>query len=301
MNSDSAALVTKCARPSCSKISRMAEDEASNPILSRLRSAPAHEVSSPRGFCFGDRWYCCVECLEWGMGQEVLQLFRESREQAVVTRPRIGTILLAKKWITLDQLRVALEQQRQNGGKLGYWLVELGHVSEERLISALSEQLKLPWMEDVQKDLNEEIVSAFPKTLCYRCNVVPLDWKSDSELTLGVDYGFSDEMVKAVEEVTSCAVHPFLTKREVLQNLIQEHFETRPDDSTEVVGIDRTFASEVGHRFVERWFDFEAEKARFGLFEDTLWVRYLKGEKRQDHFMFFGSAAPGESKETSVS
>ena len=178
MKTDSSTVVTKCARPSCSKVARMDEDEGENPVLAVMRTTSPHEVSSPRGFCFGNRWFCSVECLEWGMGQEILYLFRKSTEKAVLLRPKIGRMLLLKKWITPEQLREALEGQRERGEKLGHWLVKLGYITEEKLITILSEQLSVPWMNEIKQPFNQEALAALPGILCKRINVLPFAFSS---------------------------------------------------------------------------------------------------------------------------
>jgi hypothetical protein len=90
-------------------------------------------------------------------------------------------------------------------------------------------------------------------------------------------------------------VKTFVTKCKVLENLIQDYVEPQADNSTDVIAERMNFANQVGHKFVKKWFDFEAEKARFGVFEDTLWVRYLKDENVRDHFMLFNEDREGSS------
>jgi MSHA biogenesis protein MshE len=229
------------------------------------------------------------------MGQEILQLFRQSTEKARLSRPRIGTMLLVKKWITPEQLKRALEAQRQHGQKLGHWLVKLGYISEEKLIIALSEQLRLPWMNEIKKPFNQDALDALPKMLCKRFNVFPLEFAKNNHLVLAVDYGFTDEMIDAVDEVVGCKVKPFVTKTNVLAGLIDEHVERQEDNTTDVIAEHSNLANQVGSRFVKKWFDFEAEKARFGVFEDTLWVRYLRGESIRDHFILFDEHSVGSA------
>jgi hypothetical protein len=208
-------------------------------------------------------------------------------ERAILSRPKIGTILLVKKWITSERLQEALDIQRQQGGKLGQWLVKLGYTTEEKLILARSEQLRLPWMSDIQSPKSKEALKAVPKILCDRFNVFPLEFARNNKLVLAVDYGFTDEMIDAVGEVVGCEVQPYMTKVEVLKRLNREHLGTQADTTPDVIEGKMDFANRVGQRFMKKWFDFEAERARFGLFEDTLWVRYLKGQVMQDHFMLF--------------
>src|SRR5204863_91402 len=50
---------------------------------------------------------------------------------------RIGELLLKEKLITPDQLQQALNQQKSNGGKLGYNLVKMGFVKDEQIQASL--------------------------------------------------------------------------------------------------------------------------------------------------------------------
>jgi hypothetical protein len=288
VNTDSKTLVTKCSRPSCSKVSRSVGNEAKlKPALAIFRSSGVSQVSSLGGFCFGERWYCSGECLEWGLGQEVLQRFRQSEEEAILSRPRIGTILLVRGWITSDQVRIALEHQSRHGDKLGRWLVKLGYISQEKLIIALSQQLQIPWMVEGQLTLDDSATSLLPKMLCHRFNVFPLKYTQKDQLTLAVDYCFTDELIQAVSAVVDYEVQPFLTKSEVLGGLIREYVRSEESSTTDLIRNHDNLASEAGYHFVKRWFDFQAERARFGLFENTLWVRYITGDGSRDHFIFF--------------
>ncbi|MGW8179805.1 MAG: GspE/PulE/PilB domain-containing protein, partial [bacterium] len=210
-------------------------------------------------------------------------------------RPKIGRMLLLKKWISAEQLREALEVQRARGEKLGHWLVKLGYITEEKLIATLSEQLSVPWMNEIKQPFNQEALSALPGMLCKRFNVFPLEFAEGDQLTMAVDCGFTDEMIDAVDEVVGVRVKPFLTRMEVLRQLIEEHEASQLESTADVIADKLNFAGQVGQRFVKKWFDLEAERARFGLFEGTLWIRYLKGEVASDYFMLFDETSASAS------
>ena len=51
---------------------------------------------------------------------------------------QIGELLLKENFITPDQLELALNHQRQNGGRLGSILINLGFVEDDDITSLLS-------------------------------------------------------------------------------------------------------------------------------------------------------------------
>ena len=59
-------------------------------------------------------------------------------------RQRIGDILLSAEVITEEQLKQALQVQKDKGIQLGKALVQLGITTQEAIMSALSEQLEIP-------------------------------------------------------------------------------------------------------------------------------------------------------------
>lgn len=57
---------------------------------------------------------------------------------------RIGDLLLKEGLISREQLQKALEEQRQNGTRVGYNLVKLGFIQENELTRCLARQFKMP-------------------------------------------------------------------------------------------------------------------------------------------------------------
>jgi hypothetical protein len=55
-------------------------------------------------------------------------------------RRRLGDIFIERGLINENQLREALDRQRESGGKLGEILVELGYVTRVTLAGVISEQ-----------------------------------------------------------------------------------------------------------------------------------------------------------------
>lgn len=86
----------------------------------------------------------------------------------------LGQILLDRGWITASQLEQAIERQQQLGGRLGTCFLELGLISEEFLIQALSEQLGVPLAsgEDL-KEIPPEALALLPTKTAIQSRAVP--------------------------------------------------------------------------------------------------------------------------------
>lgn len=129
----------RCANPSCGSTIRRKDDDS---LLGWLH------LSSDRssGFFLGKQWLCSEFCLTKQVSDGIIAtLARQVPGRFVKPMgPRIGTFLSARGWINSDQLNEALEFQKRSKLKLGKCLLELGYLSEQNLLTALSEQLKVP-------------------------------------------------------------------------------------------------------------------------------------------------------------
>jgi len=62
-------------------------------------------------------------------------------------RIRLGDLLVQQKLITSTQLDKALQEQKKSGRRLGATLIQMGAVSETKLLGLLAEQLKVPFID----------------------------------------------------------------------------------------------------------------------------------------------------------
>ncbi|HEY8021131.1 MAG TPA: hypothetical protein VIH93_08515 [Thermoanaerobaculia bacterium] len=87
---------------------------------------------------------------------------------------KLGQILVARGWITLQQLTRALKNQNVVGGRLGTCLLEMDALTEDLLAKGLSEQLGVPaaTVEELH-GVPEEVREILPAKLARRCRAVP--------------------------------------------------------------------------------------------------------------------------------
>lgn len=88
------------------------------------------------------RWYCSLDCFEQGITPVFDQLMSLPDEPLPQQhRLPLGLILLGRGAINEDQLKIALQAQRNKGGeRLGRWLIRLGVVSDQEITAALAAQ-----------------------------------------------------------------------------------------------------------------------------------------------------------------
>jgi hypothetical protein len=87
---------------------------------------------------------------------------------------KLGQLLVARGWITVQQLTRALQTQNSVGGRLGTCLLEMDVLGEELLLRSLSEQLGVPAarIEDLRA-IPDEVLQLIPERLARRCRAIP--------------------------------------------------------------------------------------------------------------------------------
>lgn len=100
---------------------------------------------------------------------------------------RIGDLLVANRLLTQEQLQTALGSQKQSGKKLGQLLIDQEHISEPDLLSFLSRQLKIPYVDLKQFHVNPKIAMILSEAQARRYNAIILDNRAD-----GLIIGMSD-------------------------------------------------------------------------------------------------------------
>src|SRR5690349_14352544 len=87
---------------------------------------------------------------------------------------RIGELLLKEGLITKEQLDKALQEQRQNGTRVGYNLVKLGFIQELDLVKVLARQSKMPAVDLSKWEADPKIIKLIPSDLAIKNLVLPL-------------------------------------------------------------------------------------------------------------------------------
>jgi len=145
---------------------------------------------------------------------------------------RLGEILVKDKLITAEQLKQALDYQKQHGGRLGSCLVKLGLVSDEDITAVLSRQYGVPSINLKFYEVDPAVIKLIPQETAIRYQIVPLS-RVGSTLTIAMTdptnvfamddikfmTGFNVEPVVASESAIGEAIHKFYGEAESVEEL----------------------------------------------------------------------------------
>jgi MSHA biogenesis protein MshE len=104
-----------------------------------------------------------------------LQPEQSERRTARAEKLRLGQILIQQKLLTEEQLKSALQEQKQLGRRLGRVLTDNGIITEEQLAEALARQLNLTYVDLRQFNIKREVVLKLPESAARRFRALVLD------------------------------------------------------------------------------------------------------------------------------
>lgn len=139
---------------------------------------------------------------------------------------RIGDVLVAAGAITEEQLQEGLAKQKETGRKLGNALVDLGFISNDMLITVLTTQLGIDYIELKGAKIEEKVIHMVPENMVTKYQAIPIEIDPDNPNILKV--AMADPMdIMAIDDiglVTNLQVEPMLASEEGIRNAIDKYY-----------------------------------------------------------------------------
>lgn len=139
---------------------------------------------------------------------------------------RIGDVLVAAGAITEEQLQEGLAKQKETGRKLGNALVDLGFISNDMLITVLTTQLGIDYIELKGAKIEEKVIHMVPESMVTKYQAIPIEIDPDNPNILKV--AMADPMdIMAMDDiglVTNLQVEPMLASEEAIKSAIDKYY-----------------------------------------------------------------------------
>ncbi len=138
---------------------------------------------------------------------------------------RIGELLLEEGLVTKEALKEALDRQKNEGGKIGYHLVQSGAVSEEDLVHLLSEQYGIPAIDlrSLYEHVDSTLLDLIPEKIAKRYLVFPVH-KTANILTLAMADPTNVVALDDIRFRTGCEVEPVLASEFAIREAIDHRY-----------------------------------------------------------------------------
>ncbi|MBL8426152.1 MAG: Flp pilus assembly complex ATPase component TadA [Dechloromonas sp.] len=155
---------------------------------------------------------------------------------------RLGDLLIQQGLLTEEQLKIALDEQKRTGRKLGRVFVESGYVTEAGISQALARQLRIPFIELKSFTPRAELIKLLPEAPARRFRALVLGEIPDGRLQIGMsdptDLQAYDEITRLVRREIELAV---VTESELLAMVDRVYHR-----GEQITGLAKELTAELG-------------------------------------------------------
>ncbi len=152
-------------------------------------------------------------------------------------KKKLGDVLKEAGLIDESQLQAALTHQRNWGGKIGAILVELGFVKETDLAKAISETLRIPYVNLFEPEIPEGIVKLIKPDIAKKYNIMPAK-KEGGSLWVAMADPMDIKSIDEIRFVTGLTIKPALAMASEISDAIRKYYDHEPvthRDSSELL------------------------------------------------------------------
>jgi type IV pilus assembly protein PilB len=137
---------------------------------------------------------------------------------------KLGEILVRENLLTPQQLREALDYQREHGGRLGYNLVKLGLVADDMITAVLSRQYGVPSVNLELFDIDETVLRLIPREVAEKYSVLPLS-RVGATLTLAMVDPTNVFAMDDIKFMTGLNIEPVVVSEASVQGAIGNYYD----------------------------------------------------------------------------
>ncbi len=148
-------------------------------------------------------------------------------------KKKLGEILLEEGLLKDDQIKEALQRQKQTGELLGEVLVKLGYISERDIVFAISKQFGLPYIDASKYHIKPDFNGVMTPEAMHEKQVVILD-KIGKAILLAISGAIDNEMVEQIEKNSGCQAFLYVSTATQIQAALKKSYpiKTQPDQQS---------------------------------------------------------------------
>ncbi|OGW33692.1 MAG: hypothetical protein A2X58_02680 [Nitrospirae bacterium GWC2_56_14] len=135
----------------------------------------------------------------------------------------LGEMLVAGGLIKEEQLKLALDGQKKQGGKIGEILVNLGFISEHNLATFLGRQLHIPYIEIEKQLIDDDAVKMIPADMARRVAAIPL-YKDREALVVAMADPLNIFGLDDIQKATGREIRQVVATRTDIQKSIDRYY-----------------------------------------------------------------------------
>ena len=151
-----------------------------------------------------------------------------------ILKENIIDILLKSNRVTKDQLDKALSIQKQKHLSLRKVLVEQGVISEEEILTLLSERLYIPRLHLNKYRFDPGVIDLIPERTVRQYNIIPLS-RMGNTITVAISDPLNVFALDDLKAVSGCDIDLVLSPEEEILKAIESQFRPQAEDIKQVL------------------------------------------------------------------
>ena len=140
-----------------------------------------------------------------------------------IVQKQLGELLVENHVITPENLKEALQMQKEKGGLIGEVLVQLGYTTEQSIAQALTVQYGFPYLPLGDYEIDTEIARVLPETMAKQYGVVAID-RLGNILTVAMCNPLNSQAIEEIEKTTHLNPQVFVATQSDVSEAIKRAY-----------------------------------------------------------------------------
>ena len=157
------------------------------------------------------------------MDSASIQGKKKTQNDNFVSRRKLGELLIESGLLTIENLKDALEAQKNTGKRLGEILIDMKIISEEEMAFSLAMQLKIPFIDLIDYSIKNDVIDCIPEEVCQKFICIPLSMKNNI-----LDVAMADPLdlhiMKDLQFITGYNIQPAISTRSQISDKLQQYY-----------------------------------------------------------------------------
>jgi type IV pilus assembly protein PilB len=136
---------------------------------------------------------------------------------------RLGELLIKRNYITPEQLKKALDEQKLKGGRLESNLVRMGYIKEDELLSFLSAQYRVPSVKISKMEINPNVIKLVPSSISKKYFIIPIN-RVGPKLTLAMADPSNIVVIDEIKFMTGFNVEPVVASETEIIDAVKKYY-----------------------------------------------------------------------------
>ena len=157
------------------------------------------------------------------MDSASIQEKKKTQNDNFVSRRKLGELLIESGLLTIENLKDALEAQKNTGKRLGEVLIDMKIISEEEMAFSLAMQLKIPFIDLIDYSIKNDVIDCIPEEVCQKFICIPLSMKNNI-----LDVAMADPLdlhiMKDLQFITGYNIQPAISTRSQIRDKLQQYY-----------------------------------------------------------------------------